>query len=126
MTHKRSSLRPLSTLLVFAAFVVLLFVLAKRLNTEQHPVTEMSRHPCVATHADGRMEGILTAKFDEGKKLVGWSCTMMVHMNCTAGPDGVWSSCDYPPDMGWPEPVPADALANPSLYAQDSSSPVIP
>ncbi len=71
---------------------------------------------CGASHGHG-MEGKLTANFDATDTLIGWSCNINSHMNCNASAQGVWVSCDFPPDvMAWPDPVPKKALTNAMAY----------
>jgi len=80
-------------------------------------IIEFSPKRLLCIPYDGHNEGILIANFDENEKLIGWSCNMGSHMNCTAGPDGIWKECDFPPsDMVWPNPVPKEALDNPKIY----------
>jgi hypothetical protein len=66
--------------------------------------------------------GLLEAEFNPGNQLTGWKCTITSHDVCTAGADGIWTSCTYPPDRGWPAPVPQEALQNPTMYKNESLS----
>ncbi len=72
----------------------------------------------ICVSSDGHNEGVLISNFDENEKLIGWSCNIGTHMNCTAGPDGIWKECDFPPnEMAWPNPVSKEALDNSKIYA---------
>ncbi len=81
--------------------------------------TLATRESC--TTPDNHGEGMLTAQFDSAGKLTGWSCSITTHMmNCSAGPDGIWDTCDVNPKaMAWPNPVSKTALANPKLYVSN-------
>ena len=77
---------------------------------------ETGKENCVAR--DGHAEGSLTSLFDTAGNLVGWNCTMNGYMNCSAGPDGIWKTCDFPPDvMAWPNRITKTALDNPKAYS---------
>ena len=63
-----------------------------------------------------RMDGVLTVSRDANGKVIGWKCDAHDHATCTAGPDGVWKECTFPPDlMPRPDPVPKEILSNPPL-----------
>lgn len=84
-----------------------------------------SRLPCiVSSGSHGHVQGVLTAEFTEDMQLSGWSCVISSHNKCTAGPNGMWTSCSYPPDMGWPDPVPQSAIENPLLYEVKVADPL--
>lgn len=60
-------------------------------------------------------EGELEPEYDAANTVTGWRCSFGAHDYCTAGVDGQWTECTYPPtaDRPWPEPIPASVLNNP-------------
>jgi hypothetical protein len=91
----------------------------QKTNNIVNPVVNFLTNRANCASDDNHAQGILTSKFNDNGKLIGWNCSMGGHMNCTAGPDGIWKECTFPPDvMVWPNPVDKKALDDPKAYAQ--------
>ena len=90
---------------------LLMFTLAGVADAAQAHSFPDQMYSCVSANATSHRRGKLTAQY-EGKKLTGWTCTLDSYSVCSAGKNGRWLKCTFPPP-GWPKPVPRRFLLHP-------------
>lgn len=92
------------------------------MNSMQSPVSTQ-QSVCTNGHEEGQLEA-LYAK--DNTSVIGWRCVFDPHAVCTAGQDGVFTSCTFSPqEHAWPQAVTAAQKQQPDPpRLQELSKPI--
>lgn len=104
---------PVARSLLAGILLLLIVVVVQKLRAPESvhhsSAEEVDTSLCGGADESGHGRGgEFSVRKDAQGDVVGYLCTWKNHY-CTAGPDGVWTECSFPPDfMVWPKDVPAD------------------